>query len=296
MLADWTLFIKPLLYLAFGLVPVFLLGSFSLLVGKRRKAKTRIPIRENLPRPAGYSLQIKIQELDETLTIHAVSLIVVGAYVGYIFIETEMLAAAIVIGLIYVSYFFLGGVRTAKKLGNYRLGLLGEQAVGACLTELIADDCKVFHDLVIEEGKQRTWNIDHVVVSSKGVFCIETKCRRKVLGTGSKDKTKGWQVMFDGHTIEYPFGSDRFGLEQAERNAKWLETFIRESAAEKVQVEPVLVLPGWFVHRKARGKVRVVNEKELPQVVCKGPDILDEAQRQRIAYQIKQKGYMEIKN
>ena len=290
--AEILIVLKPLVFVILAAIPLLPLIVYFFLDRRNRLKRSVIPIRVDLPRPAGFSLQKKIEELEDTILSYSIGLFMAGIYIAYLVVEQDLYIVGFALALIYIPYFSYSCARSGREQRNYRLGQLGEQAVGACLAELTGKDCKVFHDLVIEEGKKRIWNIDHVVVCSKGVFCLETKCRRKMLGTSKGDKTRGWEVVFDGNTIEYPFGKDRFGLEQAERNAKWLEKFVRESTAETVSVLPVLVLPGWFVHRKAHGKVRVINEKELPQVIARGPDVLDQGTIQRISYQIRQKCLM----
>lgn len=64
------------------------------------------------------------------------------------------------------------------KFSDYKLGLMGERAAGEELNRLMLDGFHVYHDFKKDHGG----NIDHVVVAPSGVYCVETKCRRKKKG------------------------------------------------------------------------------------------------------------------
>jgi hypothetical protein len=107
------------------------------------------------------------------------------------------------------------------------------------------------------------FNIDHVIVGPPGVYAIETKTRRKPIGDKGKAAHK---VIFDGGALHYPWGKDTHGLEQAKRNADHLASWLSSATGEKVRVEAILTLPGWWIDRTARGAVHVVNTKEIPKI------------------------------
>lgn len=56
------------------------------------------------------------------------------------------------------------------------MGRDGEKVVGQLLTQFIADDAYVFHDIPCNG-----FNIDHVVIHPNGIFVIETKTYAKPL-------------------------------------------------------------------------------------------------------------------
>ena len=72
--------------------------------------------------------------------------------------------ALIAVGCLIYKYF---GVR--RRVKAFRLGEEGEREVGHFLEGLRAKGCQVFHDIV--GGK---FNIDHLIVSPRGIFLIET--------------------------------------------------------------------------------------------------------------------------
>ena len=54
-------------------------------------------------------------------------------------------------------------------------GFAGERAVAEELNQLIRAGCYVFHDVPMAPYG----NIDHVLVTPKGIYAVETKARRK---------------------------------------------------------------------------------------------------------------------
>jgi len=141
----------------------------------------------------------------------------------------------------------------------------------------------VFHD-VPAEG----FNIDHVVVGRVGLFAIETK------GFTKSVKLKGrkrYTVVFDGQLLRFPEWSTDEPLQQAQRQAKWLERWLAGAVGEAVPVLPVLALPGWFVERHGQGSVRVYSGRELAWLVDKPASTAPLAadQLRRIEHQLEQR-------
>ena len=138
-----------------------------------------------------------------------------------------------------------------------RLGLDGEVAVGQELDQLMRQGAAVFHDFPCEG-----FNIDHIVIARQGVFAVETKGFSKPV---DEDGTAAHRVVFDGRKLVWPERTDAKPLEQAERNARWLSTWLGKATGEPVGVKAVLALPGWFVERKGRGAVQVLGGRAIGQ-------------------------------
>jgi hypothetical protein len=248
-----------------------------LLIHYGRK-QTKRPIQGKVSRPPGETCRQRLEDLDEKLTntmlwLFGVALTLIVSTLAtqnsIIGIIMATLATAITAALFGYRFY-----KISNEYSNYNLGFQGERVVGHHLNQLVSEGCRVFHDL--QFGK---FNIDHVLVCSGGVLCIETKTRRK------PKQADGHKVIYDGKSLSYPFGSERHGLDQVERNSKYLRKFIADSSGENVKVQPVLVLPGWFVERKGRGPVHVVSHKELNQIIPSEAQ-LSPGQIQRISYQI----------
>jgi hypothetical protein len=79
-------------------------------------------------------------------------------------------------------------------------------------------------------------------------------------------------------------------LEQAERQAAGLAKWLSSAVGSPVSVLPVVALPGWFVERTGRGRVRVFSGKELAGLLrSRGTQALTAQDVQRIAHQVEQR-------
>jgi hypothetical protein len=125
-----------------------------------------------------------------------------------------------------------------RQRRDYLDGLAAERATAQALTPLISKGCAIYHD--IPTG---TFNLDHVVVGPSAVFMIEAKSRRKPAGRGKEKAT----VKFDGQSLEFPGWRETKMLDQAHGQTRWLSDYLRRKTGERVPVEAVLALPGWFV-------------------------------------------------
>jgi hypothetical protein len=140
----------------------------------------------------------------------------------------------------------------------------------------------VYHDFPGEN-----FNIDHVVVSTSGVFAIETK------GYTKQTKLKGREaalVTYNGQTLAFPTWTTDKPIEQAQRQAKWLAAWASSAIGDSVSVVAVLALPGWFVQRNGRGTVLVFSGGELSGLLRSRPgQSLSLQDVQRIVHQVEQR-------
>lgn len=268
---------------------MFLLAEFAVMAGVILTMRggdwargIKRPVKDKMLRPAGESLRQKMRGLEEHLGFAVIISLVLPLLLAMsLLIPIQLppvplhrffvgLTGAVVFCLLLVVFWVR---RVARRLSNYSLGFSGERAVGESLAEVLRRGCRVFHDFPADP----LWNIDHIVVAPAGVYAIETKTRRK------RSKRDGHTVIFDGRMLHFPNWSDRFGVEQAERNAKWLAEFLSRKTGDRVRVQAVLTLPGWMVRRKTRGSVMVVNPKELRALICpRRKPVLSEADKQRL--------------
>jgi hypothetical protein len=169
-----------------------------------------------------------------------------------------------------------------RSRANYRLGFEGERFVGEELSRLIVLGFEIYHDVPFDG-----FNIDHVLVGPRGVFVVETKTRRKPV---DEDGRKEFRVQFDGRSLQWPWGADSYGIEQAKNNAKTLANWLSSAVGENVWATPILTLPGWLVERKAPSDgIHVLNPKEIYQVCSSYPEKLTEPPIRRICHQLDQK-------
>jgi len=117
----------------------------------------------------------------------------------------------------------------SKFYRNYRQGESGEIAVGQYLDRMRSDGAQILHDIP-GDG----FNLDHVIMSPKGLFVIETKTRSK------PDNGKA-VITYDGETLikdgsKIPDDS----ITQTKAAADYLAELLEESTGKKFAVQPVL--------------------------------------------------------
>jgi hypothetical protein len=158
---------------------------------------------------------------------------------------------------------------------DFELGRDGERLVGQALEELRQEGYSVFHDVV---GKD--FNVDHVVVSQRGIFAIETKTRRKREGN-PKITFDGEKILVDGKSMSPN------PLEQATRNANWLEQTLLASTGKGFAVRPVVVFPEWWVDPSPKGTAAwVLNPGALPAFIRHEPVTISDDDLHLIAFHL----------
>jgi hypothetical protein len=258
--------------------------------GQRKRRGERPPLSEKLLRPAGYSLQRKLEDLNDSFmawfmgtflfsmgaigTFTAIPTDIIGRYMVFILCVLGAAGAAIM------------AWRKAHQIRAHRCGLLGEQAMAEQLQPLWADGYRLFHDLPCEKG-HRKWNIDHVVVGPAGVFAIETKYKTKRPG---KAGGPAHEATFDGAKIRFPSGGyDAKAVPQARGNAQWLATELSKATGDRVLVHPIVALPGWMVQLKVDVDIKVLSGKYVSKYIASEPVQLSDKAIRQISYQLDQR-------
>ena len=257
---------------------IFLLGWKM----KRVSAQKRDPFTEPLLRPPGESCRLTLDELIEK-SLPQILLFITPIFVALSAYYAHVSIVSCLILLVLSCAFTLFMAKrlwdVAVKIGNYRLGFEGERAVGQELNQALSFGCKVFHDVQFDG-----YNIDHVIVAASGVYAVETKTRRK------GHEKNAHRVRYDGQKLIFPEWEDDYGLEQALRNAKSLSVWLSKAVGESLWVEPILTLPGWLVDRLAKGKVNVLNPKEIVGFISRNSQsTLSPQLILRISHQLEQK-------
>lgn len=268
--------------------------AIYLLLRRKRQARMqrRSPIGKDLLRGPGHSLREQLEEAGTAVLFDVVLLMVVPLMALTMFLAQSHIrglanmmhlapiyAAA---ALAFIAYAVCRLIKTGNRLDNLKAGFDAELAVGQELDQLMRQGAAVFHDIPADD-----FNIDHVVISSDGVFAVETKGFTKPnQGRGKGDAT----VVFDGKVLKFPTWVTKAPLEQAERQAAWLTKWLDGAIGSPVHVLPVVALPGWFVELTGRGNVRVFNGKQLGGLLkSRGAQRLSEQDVRRVAHQIEQR-------
>lgn len=284
----WFLLVVPCL-------PLGVLLLWKRVTARKRDQQFRQPFDEML-RPAGWSLQKRADALWESISEDLMVCMVSGVAAWALFLSDKIsLWIALILGLISCSYFAMRAKCRILEYWNHRLGLLGEQVVGLILDRLSTQTIRVFHDLEVKEPGKKPWNIDHVVLTPTGIYAIETKTRRKPRGI-APDGQLSHKVIFDGNQLLFPtpMKADRFGIDQAQRNATWLSDKLTSLNGTAIPVTPVLVLPGWWIDAKGKGSVTVLNPKGLPKFLTPRQPLLSDDRFRAINAQLEERSRIDL--
>jgi hypothetical protein len=262
---------------------------------RKRQRKERQPFPDNLKllRGPGETQRRMLAKMDENFVEQFFVGLAVPAVVAalLLWVTIHLHGNWQTVGLVVTLLGFLAVmivvarylVHKIQESSNRYLGFFGERIVAEALEPLKAQGFRVFHDVPCGDAKS-PFNIDHVVVGPNGVFAIETKTRRKGRARGGFAEH---EIIFDGQVLAYPWGEDRHGLEQAQRQAEWLADWLTQLLGQRVRVNPILTFPGWMIIRRGAGAVNVLNPKEiLPALLPRGAAVLDASQIDLIARQL----------
>jgi len=284
-----------ILVLAVAYCVAFVATVVGLIHWRKRQRTDRRPFPDNLKllRGPGETQRRVLARLDENFVEQFFFAMAVPAGVAalLLWMTTHLAGSWQVAGIAATMAGFLAVlllaarylVRKIQESSNRYLGFFGERVVAEALEPLKAQGFRVFHDVPCGDARA-PFNIDHVVVGPNGVFAIETKTRRKGRARGGFAEH---EIIFDGQVLAYPWGEDRHGLEQAQRQAKWLGDWLAQLLGQWPPVNPILTFPGWMIIRRGAGPVNVLNPKEiLTALLPHGVPALSPSQIDLIARQL----------
>jgi hypothetical protein len=248
----------------------------------------RNPIADNLLRGPGHTLNVERESNLLDLMAHiavgpAIPVILYALYLSQISEGrnpgTEIVVLFVAAGIGALGYTAFRVVKTVKRLRDVGLGFEAENAVGQELNWLMRDGFAVFHDI----PGDKEFNVDHVVLGPSGVFAVETKGRGKPL---RKNGAEYVVEHVDGELV-FPGWKEKEPIEQARRNARWLEKWLSSAVGERIEVKPVLAIPGWWIERKSPSDVAIINSKNIRSYFTKAKaSEVSSKLVQRILYQL----------
>ena len=277
-----------ILILLFIVIAPLIIGYSLIAYRKMTNKGRRNPLTRQLLRSPGESLRTKIEDLSFDATYYLMVLFILPLFVYAVYLsqmhrDNTLVILSIIfacVGLIFLIYKLL---KVWKDRYRLRLGLDCEMAVGQELNQLMREGCYVFHDFPAEG-----FNIDHVVVSPKGILAIETKGRAKPDKDGGSSEAT---VVFDGEALKFPGWVEKKPIDQAIRQAEWLAKWLSSAVGERIAVQPVLALPGWFIERKKPSPRLLLFNGKNPELLLKWmPDTgVSEVLMKRIHHQLDQR-------
>lgn len=256
----------------------------GLALWRRRLRARRSPLTTELQHLLGEQLRSQAEHLMETANdrlflITSVGPIVLTAWalwkadLHHLRLGWQEAALLLVITLV-ATWGARSAVKLLERRRQYLDALAAEQATAQELAPLVGKGCSIYHDVPAKD-----FNLDHVVIGPDKVYVVETKSRQKPAGPGNGNA----RVKFDGETLHFPDWRDTKMLDQTRAEARWLSEYLYRRTGERVRVEPVLALPGWFVTcTDPAPDVHVINPKMHEFMANGGGHRISEPQRRRI--------------
>jgi len=235
------------------------------------QAQLKSPIKQKPLRHPGQSLNEYIANRIDDAMVWVICTIFLILYAlqhwwafFYPFSPKPWLTTFMALAAVTATFFKIRADKQSIK--NYRQGESGEIAVGQYLDRMRSDGAHILHDIPGND-----FNLDHVIMSPKGLFVIETK-------TWSKQDGGKEVVSFDGDSLSIN-GSivSNAPIIQCSAGANFLAELLEESTGTKFAVQSILALPGWYVENTAGfspGTVWVLSAKAIPKFISKLPDSL----------------------
>ena len=250
----------------------------------QRQASKRSPLKSSPPRQAGQSVQAKMDDylvehlLNPLFATAAFGICALAFWVTHLTHASILLTAWIMTALFLISI-PLGILKIKQSKEGFRKlqqGRDGERIVGAMLEELRKDGYRVLHD--VPDAKNQSFNIDHVVIGPGGVFAIETKTFSKVGTPNEKIRFEKGELIIPGIGRGTRVGKI---IDQVQANARFIHKHLAETTGHKVQVQPVVIFPGWYVNEprsteRSQLPAWVLNENRISAWIGNSPSRLSQ--------------------
>ena len=242
----------------------------------------RSPLTDKPLRNPGQSLDQKITDLAFNAIAYYLVAIICLFFAAFEWWKSlfnippqPMLVSGIALTVIIVAGIKIRSI--LKEIKPYKLGRDGEKAVGQYLELLREKGAKIHHDICAEN-----FNVDHLVISTKGVFVVETK-------TWSKPDKGETKLECDGKTI-FKFGQavEPNPITQVVANASFIRGLIKQSTGRVFDIQPIVTFPGWYVESTSPSYLApwVLNPKQIPGFIDNAKPRLSEEDVHLIAYHL----------
>lgn len=239
----------------------------------------------------GESLENRLQDLTakyyEVLAFPAL-LAAITIYYWFIvvgFVHVDLLGALFLtfLFLIVLVRAIIKGKKLLKNIRNCRKGLDGERMVGGMLEKLSSEKDFVFHDIICKVGKDEKviCNIDHVIVSTKGIFAIDTKNKSLL----DREYDQADYTFDNGFLVNSAGVLQKRMMDQIDYEASFLEKKIKDWIGVNYPVKRSCVLIGAFIKNSQNdfSKYWFVNENAFMSLFDKKSEEIPLQDVQRIS-------------
>jgi hypothetical protein len=251
----------------------------------KKKTKTSNPFDNKLLRNPGQYLEEGM--LDEIIRMVDHFLIIcfavlIPAQLAWAHFHPPALSSAIISAIIAAPVIIWSSLKIIKSYQRFKnnvLGRDGERYVSQILHKEKEKEWRIFDDV-----QMGGYNIDHLLIAPQGIFCIETKVRKR------KDNRMK-KIVYNGKTLKiddfvYHPNNPKSPIYQVMLTSKNLESSLKLLLGKSFLVKPVLVFPITSVtnklHNKPNDDCWVMNPEQLPAIIRNSPVILKPQEKNKI--------------
>jgi len=177
----------------------------------------------------------------------------------------------------YLNYFSLGLPllffiilllkisKAIKKIRNYKLGRDGERAVAQQLYNIARQvskaesNMRIYHDIV---DNKKGFNIDHIVLSKKGIFIFETKTYRK-----SSQYERNEITVKDGKIYKNNYPIQKNIPLQVKGQEQWLQSKLEQALGKKYPIISTIIFIGWYVEDGKIDTINIINARNIQHIL-----------------------------
>ncbi|MCJ7772947.1 MAG: NERD domain-containing protein, partial [Desulfobacterales bacterium] len=188
------------------------------------KQKKKSPIKDKPLRYVGQSLDERIDKLiNEDAAEYFMAGVMIVFFAGYEWWRyyknpPPSPKTLTFVAILFVLFSVFRVRKIFKEVKALKLGRDGERAVGQYLESLRENGHRIFHDLIGDN-----FNLDHVIISRKGIYVIETK-------TYSKPVKGEANIDFDGEKLTIKdLGFQTKPITQVKAASIWLKNILLET-------------------------------------------------------------------
>lgn len=178
-------------------------------------------------------------------------------------------AALALAGVAALGWFAQEALRLWPERIELRRAIDAQMITAQSLALLMRQAYWVFHDVHVAHHR-----INHLVLGTRGVFCVDTKARRvprRWGWSGPKPRARA-QVAFDGDQLHFPDWTESESLEDVAMQADWMQGWLADAAGEAESAVPTygaIALPGWRVASSHWKRLLVFNPA-TPNMLVQG--------------------------
>jgi len=217
-----------------------------------------------LLRNAGQSCDEEIDKIRESMFDYSIYFLFTFILIVSIIMSFSLFYGLILSLVLFIILLFKAS-KAIKKIRNYKLGRDGERAVAQHLYNIVRQvskaesNMRIYHDIV---DNKKGFNIDHIVLSKKGIFIFETKTYRK-----SSQYERNEITVKDGKIYKNNYPIQKNIPLQVKGQEQWLQSKLEQALGKKYPIISTIIFIGWYVEDGKIDTINIINARNIQHIL-----------------------------